>query len=234
MSRIFINYRSSDTAAMAEILDERLAAHFGRAAVFRDDAVIPIGIDYRKFLWSHLALTEVMLVLIGPHWFEKDTDGVTKLFKPVDFVRMEIEVGLNSNMKVVPILVAGRGRIEEADLPKEIKDLAFRQYRHIRDRNSGPDIASLIKAIESVLPPAPGQDPAPPLRPATPPPGGRSITIGDVKNDGGAMSFGDHSPASNVNGTSSPQPRDHRETPAERAAPGSDGNEQSRQRDDLR
>lgn len=129
MSKIFINYRSMDTASMAEFMDEKLVAHFGRDLVFRDDGVIPMGIDFRDFLWSHLKLAEVMLVLIGRHWLAKDDSGVVRLFRDEDFVRQEIAEALQRNIKVVPILVGGRERLSPEDLPDSIKDLAFRQYR---------------------------------------------------------------------------------------------------------
>jgi hypothetical protein len=151
MSKIFINYRSSDTAPMAEFLYEKLVAHFGKELVFRDDAAIPPGIDFREFLWAQLALAEVMLVLVGRHWLEAGPDGKPKLFAPDDFVRDEITEALRRNIRVVPILIGGQQRLAAADLPEEIKALAYRQYRHLRDRSSSRDIDALILDLEKMI-----------------------------------------------------------------------------------
>jgi len=194
MSKIFISYRSNDTAALAVHLYEKLAARFGPEAVFRDDASTPAGIDYRDFLWSHLKLSVVMLVLIGPHWFAAGPSGGPKLFEPHDFVRDEIAEALRRNIRVVTILAGGQRRLREEDLPDPIKDLAHRQYRYIRDRDAVRDMESLIVDLEKM-----GIAPVEPPRTESSSSPSRTITVGDVKPENSALTFGDGSPATVIN-----------------------------------
>jgi hypothetical protein len=45
MGKLFISYRRDDTADSCGRLDDKLAARFGRANVFKDVDSIPLGAD---------------------------------------------------------------------------------------------------------------------------------------------------------------------------------------------
>ena len=64
-SKIFISYRRVDTAATYGRIYDRLAATFGKEAVFKDVDAIPFGVDFRTAIRGALDQCAVQLVVIG-------------------------------------------------------------------------------------------------------------------------------------------------------------------------
>src|SRR5690348_1341583 len=127
MSRIFISYRRDDSKAITDRIDERLAGTFGRAAVFRDLASIPLGVDYEQFIKDQLADCSVEIVVIGPGWLSAtNSSGHRRLDDPRDLVRLEIETGLAKSNLLIPLLVNGADIPSEDTLPPTLKPLSRR------------------------------------------------------------------------------------------------------------
>lgn len=159
MSGIFLSYRTVDQGFGAAMLDEELVEHFGEDRVFRDDRALPLGANFSDVLWSRLRTSEVMLVLIGPHWFARDAAGRRLIDDDRDFVRREIAEAFRLRLRVVPVLLGGAPLPGRDDLPKGVRGLARRQYLEIRARDPRPDIARLVRRLEKQVPslrPAPG------------------------------------------------------------------------------
>jgi hypothetical protein len=62
--KIYISYRRDDGAQAGRLAD-RLVAHFGTDAVFKDVDAIPVGEDFRSALKAEIERSDVVLVLIG-------------------------------------------------------------------------------------------------------------------------------------------------------------------------
>jgi hypothetical protein len=117
-TRIFVSYRRSDAAAVAGRLADALESRFGPASVFMDVDAIPPGVDFTAFLRDAVAAAKVMLVVIGSNWLEATSqDGRPRLHNPHDFVRLEIEAGLEAELTIVPILVDDARFPRPQDLP---------------------------------------------------------------------------------------------------------------------
>jgi hypothetical protein len=71
MPSIFISYRRSDSQADAGRIYDRLAAHFGKEAVFKDVDDIPAGADFRDFLNRTLNECKVLLAVRWPQLVER-------------------------------------------------------------------------------------------------------------------------------------------------------------------
>lgn len=152
MPRIAISYRWEDSAAITGRIFDRLVAHYGVDCVFRDvDVYIPLGVDFREYIKTELARTDVMLVVIGQRWLGRRR-GRRRIDDPADPARVEVETALASRMPVVPVLVDGGGMPNVDQLPDSLKDLVYRNGLEV---NSGRDfdqhIERLIRNIEPLL-----------------------------------------------------------------------------------
>ncbi len=78
-------------------------------------------------------------------------NGERRLDNPTDFVRIEIESALQQEKPVVPLLVQGAVIPPEAELPKSLKMLAYRNATQVRpDPDFRNDMLRLIRALEEL------------------------------------------------------------------------------------
>lgn len=83
--KIFVNYRRDDSAPHALSIAQYLEREFGRANVFLDIDRMRAGEKFPKVLEERLAVSKVMLVVIGPQWLTlKGQDGTRRLDDPED------------------------------------------------------------------------------------------------------------------------------------------------------
>ncbi|GAB4514520.1 MAG: hypothetical protein OHK0046_16710 [Anaerolineae bacterium] len=151
--KIFISYRRADSPAVTDRIRERLAEAFSAKAIFRDIQSISLGQDFRKVIEQASGECRVMLVIIGPRWLTiRGKDGKRRLDNPDDFVRLEVEAGLNNpNVRVIPVLVEGAVMPAEKDLPASMKQLAFNHAMTVRnDPDFARDMDTLIQDVREI------------------------------------------------------------------------------------
>ena len=149
---IFINYRREDSAATAGRLHDRLVQVFGWKNVFMDVDQIPAGIDFVAHLNNQVAASNVLLVIIGPHWLDvKDEAGQRRLDQPDDFVAIEIEAALSRDIRVIPVLVDGASIPKANELRDSLKPLVRRQAIDVRQAHFGRDAEALIERLREAL-----------------------------------------------------------------------------------
>lgn len=159
MARLFISYRRDDQAGFAGRLADDLGTAFGADNVFRDIEDIRPGEDFVVALQKQFQGTGVMLVMIGPAWLTASKNGVRRLHDPGDFVRMEIQAGLESGKPVIPVLVGGALMPTEADLPPALAGLARRQAVVLSDAGWRSDVERLVTSLRDQLPTIGNQKP---------------------------------------------------------------------------
>lgn len=149
MPRIFISYRREDSIANAGRLYDRLAAQFGKTNVFMDVDTLQPGVDFVEVLQQTVASCDVLLVVIGKQWLKvTDEEGNPRLSNPEDFVRLEIAAGLQRDIRVVPLLVAGARMPGSNDLPDELSRLARRHAMDVPDVGFHQAVNRLIESLE--------------------------------------------------------------------------------------
>jgi len=164
VGKLFISYRREDTQDITARVYERLAARFGKDAIFMDVDSIPLGMDFRQVLRDAVEASSVALVMIGRQWLTvTDAQGQRRLDNPNDFVRIEVEAALARKIPVVPVLTQGVAMPRESDLPPSIGALAYRHGADVRsDHHFTPDVEQLIAQLAPVMGAASVQPVAPP------------------------------------------------------------------------
>ncbi len=133
-SRIFVSYRRDDARGDAGRLTDNLKLHFGDKQIFRDVEAIEAGVDFVEAINNAVSQCAVLLAIVGPNWLKAtDSEGRRRLDDPNDFVRLEIAVALQRNIRVVPVLVGGAVMPKAEDLPQGLESLARRQAHELSD-----------------------------------------------------------------------------------------------------
>jgi TonB family protein len=148
MGAIFICYRRDDAEGEAGRLFDDLTAEFGADKIFMDVVDIEPGLDFRSVIDRNVSSCNVLLAVVAKGWIDaKDEAGHRRLDKPEDFVRIEIASALKRNIPVIPVLVHGAHTPRAAQLPDELKDLAYRNAVPLTHVRWDTDVQLLIKAI---------------------------------------------------------------------------------------
>lgn len=146
MPKIFISYRRSDTQDETNRLYPKLANAFGQRKVFMDVSSIAQGRDYRQVLTRSVTEAEIVLVMIGDRWLERDADGRRRIDEAEDWVRYEVRLALNHpGVTVIPVLVSGAQMPSIEELPDDLDDLAHQNAAYLPDASADDDLVQSIK-----------------------------------------------------------------------------------------
>src|SRR2546421_8700906 len=106
MAKIIISYRRLDSIWIARAICDRLVAHYGKGSVFID-VEIPYGSEFPKHIDEVLSKCDVLLAVVGRKWLGANKGKDLRIKDENDWVRKEIEIALQRNIPIVPILVDG-------------------------------------------------------------------------------------------------------------------------------
>jgi len=153
MGQIFISYRREETAGHAGRLEEALEAHFGAEQIFRDVEDLTPGLPFPDALDRRLDQASVVLVLIGSRWLAPDHEGMRRLDRDDDYVRLEVSRALEGGKPVVPVLIDDVPMPQVEQLPEVLAALAQRQAVRLTDAGWRDDVNRLAKTLETWVPP---------------------------------------------------------------------------------
>ena len=132
-SKIFISYRRDNSAGTAGRLHDRLAEQFGHKNLFIDVDNVPAGTDFVEYLGEQVAICDIFLCAIGPHWLDnKDDKGHRRLDQPDDFVRIEMRKR-SSEIPVIPVLIDSARVPKASELPDDLATITRRQAVELRN-----------------------------------------------------------------------------------------------------
>ena len=156
--RVFLSYRREEAAVHAGWLHDEMEAQFGEGHVFID-ADLEFSQNFVERITQVLGGCQVMVVLIGPRWATVEgKEGRPRLFESRDFVRFEVEAALQrSDVKVVPVLIAGARMPDPEQLPASLRALPDIQAIPLSDdlRRRRDDVRHLMTALEGRSDPQP-------------------------------------------------------------------------------
>ncbi|WP_447963392.1 SUMF1/EgtB/PvdO family nonheme iron enzyme [Nitrospira sp. Ecomares 2.1] len=163
MSGIFICYRREDSIAYAGRLFDQLADRFGEEQIFMDIDTMKVGLDFVEQIEKAVQSCHVLIAVIGKTWVNiQDEEGKRRLDNPKDFVRVEIQVALERNILVIPLLVGGAGMPKAVELPDVIAKLARRHAMKMSDERFRADATRLFEQISEYVIEPESEPPSPP------------------------------------------------------------------------
>lgn len=145
---VFISYRREDSAGHSGRLFDRFVNELGRDRVFRDVDNIRPGENFADVIRHKIRESDVLLVLIGPRWLTaSNEEGRRRLEYSDDFVRLEIEMALESQMWVIPVLLPGASLPTVTDIPDVLAPLVTFNAYDVTERHFDRDVLQLIAEI---------------------------------------------------------------------------------------
>ena len=157
-TRIFVNYRRSDTRYAARGVADHLRDHFGRSEVFMDVDSLEVGADFVNGVRDAIQMSAVVLVLIGDHWLAaRDQQGRSRLHDPNDNVRMEIEHAFRWKKNLLPVLLDTAAMPRADDLPSSLAPLPRLNGVRLDHVRWDADMVVLVNAIERWRPGSTGR-----------------------------------------------------------------------------
>ena len=145
---VYISYRREDSAGFARLIYDRLTTRLEPYKVFFDFASIQPGQDFVEVLTSRVRACDALVAILGKNWVSSvDENNRRRLDDPHDFVRIEIEAALNSNIRVIPVLVDGATMPKYEDLPDGLQRLTRRQGIQISHGSFAADVKRLTDAL---------------------------------------------------------------------------------------
>ncbi len=144
----FLSYRRSQSAWHARDIKRELVSRFGTASVFMDKSSIDYGETFPNRIAEAIRGCSAMLVLIGPNWLEQ-VDGRRRIDDPNDWVRREVEAGLQrQGAVVVPTLVDEAPSPSATELPESIAALASLHAVKLSGDDLEIEIDKLVESIQ--------------------------------------------------------------------------------------
>ena len=153
MHKIVISYRREDSVETAGRIYDWLDSRLVPDSIFIDVDSIPPGLDFRTAIKDTIRSASVMLVIVGPRWLtvREPNGGAPRLDNPNDFVRAEVELAIQNNIPIIPILVQEATMLASDDLPASLMSLAYRQAVKVRPNpDFQGDMIRVMKGIESI------------------------------------------------------------------------------------
>ncbi len=147
MAAIFISYRKlGEDKASSLHLAEDLRESFGQDTVFLDEHGLGLG-RFDDQLLDEAQSCKAMIAVIGPTW----NDRIQELKDTKDWVRRELEVGLERGILMVPLLLDQTRLPEEYELPPSLRRLLDYHVVHIYPRYWKENVNELIEAFSRAL-----------------------------------------------------------------------------------
>jgi hypothetical protein len=153
--KAFVSFRGGDAEEAAMLIDRCLCRLFGTDRVFRSGRPGRRGALFPPTLAAEAADCAVMVVVIGGRWLAWHA-GTRRIDDPEDWVRREIEVALDNDRPVVPVLTGDRRPLGPGDhLPPSLSGLLG--LPHLRFRAAEPDLARVIDEVRHISTTPPGR-----------------------------------------------------------------------------
>lgn len=146
---IFICYRRKDTGGYAGRLHDHLVQRFGKDGVLFDVSAGGTAELLREWVTRVVPNAAALLVLIGEEWLI-DRNERRRLHERDDIVRLEIELALQHEIPIIPVLIDGAVFPSLLDLPDSIKALAEFKGYELNNSQWEARLEPLVEAISSV------------------------------------------------------------------------------------
>jgi hypothetical protein len=146
---VFISYRRDDASSESGRLADTIRLHFGEDSVFMDTSDTRLGEEWPEAIRGALESATVVIAVIGPEWLvARGEYGRRRIDDPDDWVRREIQFGLEHGRMVMPLLVRHARMMPSSALPPEIGSLSARQALTISAESWTHDVQRVLRELE--------------------------------------------------------------------------------------
>jgi len=142
---IFISYRRNDSAAMAGRIKDRIKAFCPKVFIFIDVEAIEGGAVFEDVINNAITRSEIFICLIGKEWMGPPDNN--RMMDVDDFVRKEVEIGLNAGSKFYPILIDNASMPDGYQLPPGMRPLCKKNAMELRHSSFENDMNNLLKTV---------------------------------------------------------------------------------------
>ncbi|MBV6441248.1 MAG: hypothetical protein EPGJADBJ_02929 [Saprospiraceae bacterium] len=146
---IFISYRRQDTAGYAGRLYDNLVKTFGKEYVLFDEEVAGTAEELIDWVRRVVPDCAVFLALIGNSWARKPK-GRMRLFDPDDIVRLEVELAIENQVPIIPLIVGGAQFPSSNEIPKSIQKLIKYKGYELSNSHWNSKLIDIVEAISSI------------------------------------------------------------------------------------
>jgi hypothetical protein len=152
VSGVFISYRREDAEGSAGRLYDRLVTRFDPKLVFMDLYSIKAAAEWKSTITETVSNCDVLLAVIGPRWSSvTDETGRRRLDSEDDYVRREIRTALESQVRVLPVLVQGALMVGSSELPADLERLAGLHAVELSTREFDRDVEQVHRFVEAAV-----------------------------------------------------------------------------------
>jgi hypothetical protein len=144
---IFISYRECEPESdfAAGWLYDSLCARLRTGTVFWNKSLIEPGEDFMKRLNAELAKCTSLLAVIGPKWLEVVEQRLKN--SDEDFVRHEITVALERNIRIIPVLINGATMPTYRKLPEGLREFAYKNGISVEPGRFDATVSKIILTL---------------------------------------------------------------------------------------
>ncbi len=148
MAKIFISYRRDDSRASVGRLYDILVRYFEKNEIFMDVYTIQSGEDFVTAIEREVSSCDTLIAVIGPRWLDiQDEQGVRRITKPSDYVRLEIAAALKRPIHVIPALVERASMPSKNDLPDDLASLTRCNAIELSHERFAYDVGRLVQSV---------------------------------------------------------------------------------------
>jgi len=144
---VFISYRRSDSQDLAGRIADHLETVDEIDRVFIDVRGIARGEEFEAITDAILVRSDVCMVLIGSNWQGPRDSGKPRIFDDADFVRGEVRLALNKDIRLLPVLVNGATMPAADSLPDDIARLPKINAAPLDHVSFDQDIDALVSTM---------------------------------------------------------------------------------------
>lgn len=148
---VFLSYRRADTRPSAMLLYKELTARFGAGQVCMDMYSIPGGGDWFEYIKDTLGTSALVLAVIGPHWLTATDEKGRRLDDPEDVLRKELELAIEREARLIPLLVEGAAMPRSDELPPSLRGIVDRFPITIGSHSFDADVDDLAGMVGKII-----------------------------------------------------------------------------------
>ena len=144
--QIYLSYRHDETKMVAERINDHLMWRYRAGQVVGTITGTSLQ-DYTMLVQTAIAQSNVVLVVIGPHWLTaSNPQGNHIINDPVDPIHIELALALASGKLVVPLLVHGATMPTAQELPPDLAALSLHQGLIVHPDPQFPEDMAMVYA----------------------------------------------------------------------------------------